>query len=210
MIENIFHLLVSLGSEWVLVLLMLLSVGILAIGIERATALARADRLGKSFWAAHTQQWIENGVPVTWAAATDKMPNSAEQKLLKLFRQHPTASAEELDHLSEAVLQSQRLELNKRLSIVGTLGNNAPYIGLLGTVIGIIKAFAALATQNNSASSSLNASLAEALVATAIGIAVALEAVLFFNILTKKSKNIVDRVETLSNLVIGGVKNGQK
>lgn len=209
MLESIFHLLVDLGSEWVLLLLIGLSIVILGVGLDRARVLIHYDRRSKSFWKEYTLEWVKNGVPKNWASCMESIPESAELKLVNLLRQHSTASSEDLTHLSEALVQSQKIEFEKHLSFLGTMGNNAPYLGLMGTVIGIIRAFSSLASQSNSASSTLNASLAEALVATAIGIAVALEAVILYNYFSRKSKSILERVETLSNLIIGGIKNGK-
>jgi biopolymer transport protein ExbB len=209
MLESIFHLLVRLGSEWVLLLLIGLSVIILGIAIERGKLLVHYDKRSKSFWNEFTLEWLKNGVPKNWASVIDNLPDSAELRLINLLKKHPTACSEDLAHLSEALIQSQKIEFDKNLSFLGTMGNNAPYIGLMGTVIGIIRAFASLASQSNSASSTLNASLAEALVATAVGISVALEAVILYNYFSRKSKNILERVQTLSNLIIGGVKNGK-
>jgi biopolymer transport protein ExbB/TolQ len=68
----------------------------------------------------------------------------------------------------------ERLALEKHLGILGTLGNNAPFIGLFGTVIGIIKAFADLAKNQGGGAAVVMSGIAEALVATAVGLMVAL------------------------------------
>ena len=77
----------------------------------------------------------------------------------------------------------ERLALEKRLGILGTLGNNAPFIGLFGTVLGIIKAFADLAQNQGPAGRRWScAGISEALVATAVGLLVAIPAVIAYNI----------------------------
>ena len=71
----------------------------------------------------------------------------------------------------------ERLKLDKRLIVLSTLGNNAPFIGLFGTVLGIIKAFNDLAASGQSGVSVVMAGISSALVATAFGILVAIPAV---------------------------------
>jgi len=72
-------------------------------------------------------------------------------------------------------LQRQRME--KSLPLLGVIGSTAPYVGLLGTVIGIIQAFQAIQARNNMSPSIVAGGIATALVATAMGLAVAIPAV---------------------------------
>jgi len=74
-----------------------------------------------------------------------------------------------------------RTQMERNLGFLGTVGNNAPFVGLLGTVIGVIRAFHALDESAGKVTSGLMAEVGEALVATAIGLLVALPAVAFFN-----------------------------
>ncbi|MGB5809469.1 MAG: MotA/TolQ/ExbB proton channel family protein [Polyangiales bacterium] len=74
-----------------------------------------------------------------------------------------------------------RTQMERNLGFLGTVGNNAPFVGLLGTVIGVIRAFHALDQSAGKVTSGLMAEVGEALVATAIGLLVALPAVAFFN-----------------------------
>lgn len=74
-----------------------------------------------------------------------------------------------------------RTQMERNLGFLGTVGNNAPFVGLLGTVIGVIKAFHVLDESAGKVTSGLMTEVGEALVATAIGLLVALPAVAFFN-----------------------------
>ena len=74
-----------------------------------------------------------------------------------------------------------RTQMERNLGFLGTVGNNAPFVGLLGTVIGVIKAFHVLDESAGKVTSGLMTEIGEALVATAIGLLVALPAVAFFN-----------------------------
>jgi biopolymer transport protein ExbB len=98
------------------------------------------------------------------------------------------------------------------LAYLGTLGSNAPFIGLLGTVVGIIMAFDALGSGTATAETSalLMASIAEALVATAIGLAVAIPAIVAFNYFQRRIKTITTNSEALGRVLIGWLKERQE
>ncbi len=102
----------------------------------------------------------------------------------------------------------QRIKLERRLAFLGTLGNNAPFIGLLGTVVGIVMAFEKLGEAGAAAASSAGApqevmaSIAEALVATAIGLAVAIPAVAAFNWFQRRIKSIASNTDALARVLL--------
>ena len=91
--------------------------------------------------------------------------------------------------------------------MLGTLGNNAPFIGLFGTVLGIIRAFADLAAHPGAAAgaSTVMAGISEALVATAVGLFVAIPAVLAYNIYQRLLKRVVGRSQSLGNAIAAGL-----
>jgi biopolymer transport protein ExbB len=95
------------------------------------------------------------------------------------------------------------MRLERRLSFLGTLGNNAPFVGLLGTVIGIVQAFDKLqsATASGGGSEVMGA-IAEALVATAIGLAVAIPAVAAFNAFQRQIKSTLGNCEALTHILL--------
>jgi biopolymer transport protein ExbB len=109
----------------------------------------------------------------------------------------------------------QRMKLEKRLVYLGTLGNNAPFVGLLGTVIGIVQAFDELGkaakTQVTQAASAIApqtvmTSIAEALVATAIGLLVAIPAVAAYNMFQRLTKSTLANTEVLSRILMAHLK----
>jgi len=104
-----------------------------------------------------------------------------------------------------------RLRLEQRLSFLGTLGNNAPFVGLLGTVIGIVQAFQQLesAGLGGPASSDIMGAIAEALVATAIGLAVAIPAVVAFNYFQRRIKTTLGNAEVLEHILLSHLKGGR-
>jgi biopolymer transport protein ExbB/TolQ len=87
------------------------------------------------------------------------------------------------------------------LLFLGTLGNNAPFIGLFGTVLGIVTAFRELGNNSMGAMGNVMSGIAEALIATAVGILVALPAVIFYNVFQKKGSDIEEQAAALGNVV---------
>jgi biopolymer transport protein ExbB/biopolymer transport protein TolQ len=105
-------------------------------------------------------------------------------------------------------VKERRQQVESGLNFLGTLGNNAPFIGLFGTVLGIVTAFRELAGAAGSANGMNNVmgGIAEALVATAVGIMVALPAVIAYNVLAKKVTDVEDNVTTIGALILAQMK----
>lgn len=95
-----------------------------------------------------------------------------------------------------------RLHMERSLAFLGTVGNNAPFLGLLGTVIGIIRSFHSLDESQGKVTAGLMADIGEALVATAIGILVALPAVASYNYFQRLIKSRLARGSALSSHVV--------
>lgn len=110
-------------------------------------------------------------------------------------------SNESIDKAFESFFIEKRKEFEKGLSVLGTLGSTSPFIGLLGTILGIIVSFGEL----SSGSGSTNAvmfSLAEALILTAVGLVVAIPAVVAYNFFGRKMKLIFSDAQSLKDLFI--------
>jgi len=121
-----------------------------------------------------------------------------------LLQSQRGAHAVEEEILSVTSKEKQRLE--KRMIILGTLGNNAIYIGLFGTVLGVIKAFHDLSENGNSGPEVVMQGLSEALIATAVGLLVALPCVVAYNILQKQIKDLLLDTESLARLLLAKLK----
>lgn len=109
-------------------------------------------------------------------------------------------NTESVDRAVTSYMKEQRLQLEKGLSVLATLGANAPFIGLFGTVLGIIRAFAYLGSQSGSAA--VMSGVSQALYATAVGLFVAIPAVVGFNIFSKKIKDVATQADSLRDLYI--------
>ena len=104
------------------------------------------------------------------------------------------------------------MKLERRLAFLGTLGNNAPFIGLFGTVIGVVQAFEQLGKQgvgaqaaqasSAAAPTAVMSAIAEALVATAVGLAVAIPAVAAYNFYQRHTRAVLGNTEALTNVLL--------
>jgi biopolymer transport protein ExbB/TolQ len=110
-------------------------------------------------------------------------------------------SADQIQKIFDSYVVLKRKEMDKGLSILGTLGSITPFIGLLGTILGIIVSFGEL-SKGAGSSNTVMYSLAEALVLTAAGLMVAIPAVVSFNFYTKKIKSILGDLESLKDLFL--------
>ena len=190
------------GSEWVLWLLILLSILSVAVMIERAIAMSGrlgdfdsvGDKLHKAL--------VSGDLKVARAVLGDPRSPEARVALVGLD-ELPRGSDAAVEAMASARAR-ERLMLEKHLGILGTLGNNAPFIGLFGTVLGIIKAFADLAKNQGGGAAVVMAGIADALVATAVGLLVALPAVVAFNVFQGRIRRTMGRVDTLAHLILTG------
>jgi biopolymer transport protein ExbB len=193
------------GATWILYLLIGLSTLQVAVMIERAWVFFRA-RASKKELTAIVRDGIArddlDSVAVALASA-----RSLEARVVAAGARSAHMGAEASDEIMHGTLVEERTRLESRLSFLGTLGNNAPFIGLFGTVLGIIHAFADLAQQGaGQASRTVMSGISEALVATAIGLIVALPAVVAFNYFQRKIKVRAAAAETLSGLILAHLK----
>jgi biopolymer transport protein ExbB len=120
--------------------------------------------------------------------------------------EHSKESLESLTNLLSSLIKKEEVMLERFLGILGTLGNTAPFIGLLGTVIGIIKAFQALSTAGSGGPNVVAAGIAEALIATAAGLIVAIPAVIFYNYYVSRVRQTITDIEATVEQVLFFIK----
>jgi biopolymer transport protein ExbB/TolQ len=212
MIERVKSAMVGLGASWVLWLMLFLSIVSLAIMLERAflywslrddTAALMRD-LGR----------LLRGGDLEGARRRLESSPSAEAAVVVAGIVEAKMGHEAAEEAMSGASALQRLKLEKRLTFLGTLGNNAPFIGLLGTVIGIMGAFeelgktksATLTGAANVAPEAVMANIAEALVATAVGLLVAIPAVAAFNMFQRIVRTTLSNTEALSHVLLAHLK----
>ena len=201
-VEAIKHALLAVGAAPVMWLMLALSIASLAVVLERAWLFTRIhadiDALSRAL-----RERMEHA---DLLGARELLVRSASVEAavvragLDQLARGPNAIREAM--AGATLLQRNRLE--RGLNYLGTLASNAPFVGLFGTVIGIILAFdqLSLSGAKGSASAAVMASIAEALVATAVGIGVAVPAVVAFNAFQKRIRVIVDQATALGHVLL--------
>ena len=193
-----------LGAGWVLWLLLGLSLLSVTVMFERAIYFAR--RRMSSAFPEILKRCLTGDLSGAAALATS---DSMEAEVVRVAAGVSSGGQEAVEKAVASTIDRRRLEYEQWLFVLGTLGNNAPFIGLFGTVLGIIRAFADLAASNKgggaSTASSVMSGISEALVATAVGLFVAIPAVLAFNIFQRLLKRVVGRSNALGNAIASGL-----
>jgi biopolymer transport protein ExbB len=189
-----------LGAGWVLWILIGLSVLSVAVALERAAYFFKR-RMGAKF--PELMRLCHAGE--LSAAARLASGDSLEAEVVRAAEAAAASGREAVAMATAAGVEKKRIEYEQRLSILGTLGNNAPFIGLLGTVLGIIRAFADLSNAGKGGAQVVMAGISEALVATAVGLFVAIPAVLAFNLFQRLVRRAVGRANALRSAIAAGI-----
>jgi biopolymer transport protein ExbB len=212
---KIFTSFAMLGAEWVMWVLVALSILSIAVAID-LVLYHRSMRDDLAKLADDVNRRLrENDVD----GAVLRLQQSASPAALVATAGLYEASrgAEACEHVMQSTLARVKPKLERNLTLLATIGNNAPFIGLFGTVIGIIQAFdalkppavahgaaaqAAAAAAAQAASGKVMGTIAEALVATAIGLLVAIPAVGAYNYFQRKVKLLLAATESLAQVVM--------
>lgn len=207
LIENKLRALAGFGAGWVMWFLLALSVLVVAIAIERALVL---------FWRQDSVSDLRRNVASALGrgdlvAARGHVISSRtfEARVLAAGLGAVPRGLAAVEERLASEAQMTRLVLERRLAVLGTVGSNAPFIGLLGTVIGIIRAFHALDASGGQVSTALMSEIGEALTATAIGLFVALPAVALFNFFQRQISTRVARSEALGREMLSFMKDSR-
>jgi len=192
------------GAEWVLWLLIVLSVVSVAVMIERwryfAARRVNFDQLAMDL-RRFAREADHDGAMKKYGHA-DAIETIVGLAGVREARRGPEVAAEAM----QGARSKQRQALEKNLAFLGTLGNNAPFIGLFGTVLGIIKAFRDLAVNSQAGAQAVMSGISEALVATAVGLLVALPAVVTFNYFNRRVRAAVAHSDAIAHAVLAELK----
>jgi biopolymer transport protein ExbB len=127
-----------------------------------------------------------------------------------VLTRHQSDSMEYLSDLTEDKRFEELEALKGPLWVLGTVSSSAPFIGLFGTVVGIIKAFHNMALMGSGGFSVVAAGISEALIATALGLAVAIVAVIFYNYFQTRIERIESALTIASNRVLDAIHLGRQ
>ena len=195
----------------VIIVLLLMSIYIIAVGIERWLTYSKAKSESR-LYAPKVAQALKNNNIDEAISISDKHKNSHLAMVvssgLKEFNANQGSSEVSSDDLEASKRATARAmavktaELKRGLSGLATVGSTAPFVGLFGTVVGIIGAFVALSANETAGIGAVGGAIAEALIATAFGIAVAVPAVWLFNFYTNKVTSFGIEMENSSSELI--------
>lgn len=212
---SVVHLISNASLFVQIIMLILLAMLLTALFLfgKKKVQFARLNRkfrhFDRTFWSS------SNSMPTLYNYYSKKNPESVEALFVdgyaefSQFLQRGTQNSEVILHncrrAMEASLNRELKAQNKYLDLLATFGSSAPYIGLLGTVYGIMSSFIALGGQTSVSIATVAPGIAEALIATAIGLLAAIPSVLFYNYFITQSQNLVVEyesfVEEFSNLI---------
>lgn len=190
----------SLGAEWVMWLMVLLGFAMIILAVERFLLLSKtkvkASEIGRELVdhldqrrASVAQERLMDGISMEQRVLFDGLAKYERGRVY-------------VEQIMLSTLTRERQRYNRYLNYFGTIGNNTPFIGLFGTVIGIILAFKKLGDDPKGGLEVIGPLISEALVATAVGLLVAIPAVILFNWFKSEVKERVNNTEFLMRLVL--------
>ncbi|MTI16599.1 protein TolQ [Rhodobacteraceae bacterium RKSG542] len=186
----------------VMIGLILASVWSWAIIIDKVTLFARTkrqmDRFENVFWSGQSLEELykslssraNNGMAALFIAAMKEWKRSHEGD-----RPAIASLQQRIDRVMDLTIARETERLEKRLMFLATVGSAAPFIGLFGTVWGIMNSFASIAASKNTSLAVVAPGIAEALFATGLGLVAAIPAVIAYNKLTSDSGKLTARME---------------
>jgi biopolymer transport protein ExbB/TolQ len=199
-LTGLFLRIAFIGAEWVLWLLLLLSFISVGIIVDRLLFfrgnLEEDEQLNTQL-----PEFLRSGdIKGAWelASASDSVAGKVLTAGLQTMRRGADACSEAMQ---SAKARFKGL-LDARLSVLGTIGANAPFIGLMGTVLGVIKSANDLKSTNPD---SLMTGVFQALIATAVGLFVAIPAVVSYNYFLRKVRTAMAQIDSLAHLVLANV-----
>jgi biopolymer transport protein ExbB len=195
---NIFHS--KDPALWILMALFLVA---LAIGADRLWVILNSKSSNAELVRLVTEKLSQN--PATGEELAKEVSDAkygVEGRIVAVTLKGWQHDEDTIQSYANAATVAERRYLSARLPILSTLGNNAPFIGLLGTVLGIMKAFRDLAGAADAGPQVVMKGISEALVATAMGLGVAIPCVMLFNYFSSVIKRKMSNSEEVTNIIV--------
>jgi biopolymer transport protein TolQ len=208
MLTEKFFTIAKVGHEATLWLLIALSVFSIAFILERYFTLRKARANSQKVASRVRESLQSNNLSEIEDLARDK--ESLEGRALSYALRHiKERGIEGLEEIFNSYVMVERSTLDRYLSFLATVGSNAPFIGLLGTVFGIMDAFRGLATSHGDAAVVM-VGISNALVATAVGLMVAIPAVISYNYFQRQVRGVLQNLESVRDLCLAHAKTIKK
>lgn len=187
---------VEYGIVGLLVFLLLLVLVLFAVKIWEL----RKWRADAELWNRRSREaWQSEEALQWWGSAVHPSLGSL---LLRAAWENRNLVPDALEKVLQSELSAHKRKIESSVAWIGTIGANAPFVGLAGTVLGILAAFQAMADQAGGGSSELMASISRSLLATAMGLAVAIPAVICYNLLRQKIYALAEEGNDLIRLLL--------
>jgi biopolymer transport protein ExbB len=190
----------EIGAEWVMWVLIGLGFLLIVISVERAR-LYVATRVDAPDIARHLVGLLDAG-KLDDARRLVASGRAMEERVLADALEAYPRGAHVVKQVMAGSLARERKRYDRYLGFFGSVGSNAPFIGLLGTVIGIIMAFKALGANPKGGLEVVGPAIAEALVATAVGLFVAIPAVILYNAFKGVQRDRLNNTDFLGRIVL--------
>jgi biopolymer transport protein ExbB len=206
LVGHLKHVLLDLQASWLMWILVALSAASLIVIVERALFF-RSLKEDIRQLSRDLDRLLRGGRYRDALELMQRSP-SPEAAVVVAGLKHADLGPTSVEKAMAGATALERMRLERGLTFLGTLGNNAPFVGLLGTVIGVIEAFEALGKPGATgvptglAPENLMAGISEALVATAIGLFVAIPAVAAYNFFQRRIQSTVANTEALTNVLL--------
>ena len=196
------HLWESMGivSKVIFFVMIIMGIASLYVGIERLVTLSKARAQSRSLAESLTQHLVKGDVAGALKACQNPeykfsyLGHLMEAGLRELNGRFDRFGVESARRAMDRRSVQENADLRRGMNILATVGSTAPFVGLVGTIFGIINAFSAMAASGSGGLASVSGGIAEALVATAVGIVVAIIGVWQFNYFTSRIELITNDI----------------
>lgn len=187
------------ADQVVLIVLLIMSVVSIAMIFERYMSLKKVSGESERIRARVRMALQTSSIQDFEDIAKD--PTSLEGRAANQAMKHlKTHGAKGFEEVFNTFILTEKPDLEKFLPVLATISSNAPFIGLLGTVLGIMKAFNDLAQATDAGQQTVMAGISIALVSTAAGLFVAIPASMFFNFFTRKVRAILSSIDSVKEM----------
>lgn len=204
MLSEKFFVIASYGHDATLYLLIILSIFSIASILDRARTLSKVLEKSEAV-TKQLQETLQSNSIKDFDSYTPDKDSFVGKAVAYGLRHSKEYGTKGLEEMFNSYSLNERPHLEKYLNFLATVGSNAPFIGLLGTVFGIMEAFRALAMSQGEITAVM-VGISEALVATAIGLIVAIPAVVAYNFFQKRVKRILQTLESAKDIVLASAK----
>ena len=155
-----------------------------------------SEEFEEKFWKSKSAENYYNNLP---ADPEDPMASIFKSSMQVMLKSKTKSNlSERMSNMLEANIEKQMAKIEKRYTFLATVGSTAPFVGLFGTVWGIMNSFQSIAISRNTSLAIVAPGIAEALFATALGLLAAIPAVVAYNKFNSDSKKYLRRIENFS------------